>query len=53
MRFVRIKRCKEYSIVSRFCQLPATPWVRVRFLQTPDGSAKRNDGAGKGVATDG
>jgi hypothetical protein len=27
--------------------------VRVRFLQNPDLSAKRNDGAEKGVATDG
>ncbi len=27
--------------------------VRVRFLQTQDGSAKRNDDGGKGVATGG
>ena len=27
--------------------------VRVRFLQNPDLSAKRNDGGEKGVATDG
>ena len=27
--------------------------VRMRFLQNPELSAKRNDGAGKGVATDG